>query len=41
MKSQNFEPVIGLEIHAQLLMRTKLFCSCSTQCTYSIYFLQA
>jgi aspartyl-tRNA(Asn)/glutamyl-tRNA(Gln) amidotransferase subunit B len=26
-----FEPVIGLEVHAQLLSRTKLFCSCSTQ----------
>ena len=26
-----FEPVIGLEIHAQLKTRTKIFCSCSTQ----------
>ncbi|MFA7288722.1 MAG: Asp-tRNA(Asn)/Glu-tRNA(Gln) amidotransferase GatCAB subunit B, partial [Melioribacteraceae bacterium] len=26
-----FEPVIGLEIHAQLLTKTKLFCSCSTK----------
>jgi aspartyl-tRNA(Asn)/glutamyl-tRNA(Gln) amidotransferase subunit B len=25
-----FEPVIGLEIHAQLKTRTKIFCSCST-----------
>jgi aspartyl-tRNA(Asn)/glutamyl-tRNA(Gln) amidotransferase subunit B len=25
-----FEPVIGLEVHAQLLTRTKLFCACST-----------
>jgi len=26
-----YEPVIGLEIHAQLLTRTKLFCGCSTE----------
>jgi len=25
-----FEPVIGLEIHAQLLTETKIFCACST-----------
>jgi aspartyl-tRNA(Asn)/glutamyl-tRNA(Gln) amidotransferase subunit B len=25
-----FEPVIGLEIHAQLLTATKIFCACST-----------
>jgi aspartyl-tRNA(Asn)/glutamyl-tRNA(Gln) amidotransferase subunit B len=25
-----FEPVIGLEVHAQLLTRSKLFCGCST-----------
>src|SRR5688572_32896124 len=25
-----FEPVIGLEIHAQLATRTKVFCGCST-----------
>jgi aspartyl-tRNA(Asn)/glutamyl-tRNA(Gln) amidotransferase subunit B len=25
-----FEPVIGLEIHAQLLTQTKVFCGCST-----------
>ena len=25
-----FEPVIGLEIHAQLLTQSKIFCSCST-----------
>jgi aspartyl-tRNA(Asn)/glutamyl-tRNA(Gln) amidotransferase subunit B len=25
-----FEPVIGLEIHAQLLTQTKIFCGCST-----------
>ncbi len=27
----DFEPVIGLEVHAQLLTRTKIFCGCSTQ----------
>jgi aspartyl-tRNA(Asn)/glutamyl-tRNA(Gln) amidotransferase subunit B len=26
----NYEPVIGLEIHAQLLTHTKIFCGCST-----------
>ena len=26
-----FEPVIGLEIHAQLLTDTKIFCGCSTR----------
>ena len=26
----DFEPVIGLEVHAQLLTRTKIFCGCST-----------
>jgi aspartyl-tRNA(Asn)/glutamyl-tRNA(Gln) amidotransferase subunit B len=30
MNTMNFEPVIGLEVHAQLLTRTKAFCSCST-----------
>jgi aspartyl-tRNA(Asn)/glutamyl-tRNA(Gln) amidotransferase subunit B len=25
-----YEPIIGLEIHAQLLTRTKIFCGCST-----------
>src|SRR6185369_9352443 len=25
-----YEPVIGLEIHAQLRTRTKIFCGCST-----------
>jgi aspartyl-tRNA(Asn)/glutamyl-tRNA(Gln) amidotransferase subunit B len=28
--SPSFEPVIGLEIHSQLLTRTKIFCGCST-----------
>lgn len=26
-----FEPVIGLEVHAQLLTRTKIFCNCSAK----------
>ena len=26
-----FEPVIGLEVHAQLLTRSKIFCGCSTR----------
>jgi aspartyl-tRNA(Asn)/glutamyl-tRNA(Gln) amidotransferase subunit B len=27
----SYEPVIGLEVHAQLLTQTKLFCACSVQ----------
>jgi len=30
MPVADFEPVIGLEVHAQLLTRTKIFCPCST-----------
>jgi aspartyl-tRNA(Asn)/glutamyl-tRNA(Gln) amidotransferase subunit B len=30
MPLADFEPVIGLEVHAQLLTRTKIFCGCST-----------
>ncbi|MCA1829824.1 MAG: Asp-tRNA(Asn)/Glu-tRNA(Gln) amidotransferase subunit GatB [Myxococcales bacterium] len=30
MPVSDFEPVIGLEVHAQLLTKTKIFCGCST-----------
>src|SRR5467141_2478277 len=29
--SSKYEPVIGLEVHVQLLTQTKIFCGCSTQ----------
>src|SRR5271165_2095828 len=30
-KQSKYEPVFGLEVHVQLLTRTKIFCGCSTQ----------
>jgi aspartyl-tRNA(Asn)/glutamyl-tRNA(Gln) amidotransferase subunit B len=30
MSVSDFQPVIGLEVHAQLLTRSKIFCGCST-----------
>jgi aspartyl-tRNA(Asn)/glutamyl-tRNA(Gln) amidotransferase subunit B len=29
--TSRYEPVIGLEVHAQLLTRSKIFCACSTE----------
>ena len=31
MPVADFQPVIGLEVHAQLLTRSKIFCGCSTR----------
>ncbi len=31
MPVSDFQPVIGLEVHAQLLTRSKIFCGCSTE----------
>ena len=31
MPVSDFEPVIGLEVHAQLLTRSKIFCACPTR----------
>jgi len=30
MSASDFQPVIGLEVHAQLLTQSKIFCACST-----------
>ncbi|MBM4379238.1 MAG: Asp-tRNA(Asn)/Glu-tRNA(Gln) amidotransferase GatCAB subunit B, partial [Deltaproteobacteria bacterium] len=30
MPVDDFQPVMGLEVHAQLLTQTKIFCGCST-----------
>jgi aspartyl-tRNA(Asn)/glutamyl-tRNA(Gln) amidotransferase subunit B len=30
MSASDFQPVIGLEVHAQLLTQSKIFCGCST-----------
>ena len=30
MPVADFQPVLGLEVHAQLLTRTKIFCGCPT-----------
>ncbi len=31
MSLSDFQPVIGLEVHAQLLTKSKIFCGCSTE----------
>ena len=31
MSLQDYEPVIGMEVHVQLLTQSKIFCGCSTQ----------
>jgi len=31
MPASDYQPVIGLEVHAQLLTRSKIFCGCSTE----------
>ncbi len=34
-EDMKFKPMIGLEVHAQLLMESKIFCGCSTKCGMS------
>ena len=30
-RAAGYEPVIGLEVHAQLITRTKAFCGCAVE----------